>query len=160
MASRLPRLLGVLDAHHPGGGLREALERCLLDHTCRNAGFELGLGDLRQALEEDQYAPMAEQLRKTQDQLAELITLDPDRLEAQLYHAASEAVLGLSAPHAPTRVHTVASALRDTLHFYRDYRTPHPHPHPGLGTTTPERRDRLVGTHCGARRGCRTSRPR
>ncbi|MFF5188824.1 hypothetical protein ACFY30_34500 [Streptomyces sp. NPDC000345] len=34
MATRLPRLLGVLDAHHPSAGLRDALERCLmLDHT-------------------------------------------------------------------------------------------------------------------------------
>ncbi|MET7543855.1 hypothetical protein [Streptomyces sp. NPDC005507] len=123
MATRLPRLLGVLDAHHPSAGLRDALERCLmLDHTCRDAAFELALGDLRQALEQDQYAPMAEQLRKTQDRLAELITLDPDRLDAQLYHAAIEAVLGLSAPDAPTRVHTAASTLRDTLHRYRDYR--------------------------------------
>ncbi|MGW1761943.1 hypothetical protein [Streptomyces mirabilis] len=123
MATRLPRLLGVLDAHHPGAGLREALERCLmLDHTCRDAAFELALGDLRQALEQDQYTPMAEQLRKTQDRLAELITLDPDRLDAQLYHAALEAVLGLSAPDAPTRVRTAASTLRDTLHRYRDYR--------------------------------------
>ncbi|MFG3391623.1 hypothetical protein EF914_38090 [Streptomyces sp. WAC05458] len=124
MATRLPRLLGVLDAHHPGAGLREALERCLmLDHTCRDAAFELALGDLRQALEQDQYAPMAEQLRRTQDRLAELITLDPDRLDAQLYHAAIEAVLGLSAPDAPARVHTAASTLRDALHRYRDYRT-------------------------------------
>ncbi|MDW8478297.1 hypothetical protein R3L02_41860 [Streptomyces scabiei] len=123
MATRLPRLLGVLDAHHPGAGLREALERCLmLDHTCRDAAFELALGDLRQALEQDQYTPMAEQLRKTQDRLAELITLDPDRLDAQLYHAAIEAVLGLSAPDAPARVHSAASTLRDTLHLYRDYR--------------------------------------
>ncbi|MDX2762589.1 hypothetical protein [Streptomyces europaeiscabiei] len=123
MATRLPRLLGVLDAHHPGAGLREALERCLmLDHTCRDAAFELALGDLRQALEQDQYAPMAEQLRKTQDRLAELIALDPDRLDAQLYHAAIEAVLGLSAPDAPARVHTAASTLRDTLALYRDYR--------------------------------------
>ncbi|MCQ8836437.1 hypothetical protein [Streptomyces malaysiensis] len=123
MATRLPRLLGVLDAHHPSAGLRDALERCLmLDHTCRDAAFELALGDLRQALEQDQYAPMAEQLRKTQDRLAELITLDPDRLDAQLYHAAIEAVLGLSAPDAPTRVHTAASTVRDALHRYRDYR--------------------------------------
>ncbi|MET8418134.1 hypothetical protein ABZV41_21130 [Streptomyces sp. NPDC005098] len=123
MATRLPRLLGVLDAHHPGAGLREALERCLmLDHTCRDAAFELALGDLRQALQQDQYTPMAAQLRKTQDRLAELITLDPDRLDAQLYHAAIEAVLGLSAPDAPARVHTAASTLRDTLHLYRDYR--------------------------------------
>lgn len=123
MATRLPRLLGVLDAHHPSAGLRDALERCLmLDHTCRDAAFELALGDLRQALEQDQYEPMAEQLRKTQDRLAELITLDPDRLDAQLYHAAIEAVLGLSAPDAPTRVHTAASTLRDALHRYRDYR--------------------------------------
>ncbi|MFE0448630.1 hypothetical protein [Streptomyces fungicidicus] len=123
MATRLPRLLGVLDAHHPGAGLREALERCLmLDHTCRDATFELALGDLRQALEEDQYTPMAEQLRKTQDRLAELITLDPDRLDAQIYHAALEAVLGLSAPDAPARVRAAASTLRDTLHRYRDYR--------------------------------------
>ncbi|MFG3085592.1 hypothetical protein [Streptomyces parvulus] len=123
MATRLPRLLGVLDAHHPGAGLREALERCLmLDHTCRDAAFELALGDLRQALEQDQYAPMAEQLRKSQERLAELITLDPDRLDAQLYHAAIEAVLGLSAPDAPARVHSAASTLRDTLHLYRDYR--------------------------------------
>ncbi|MCC9707392.1 hypothetical protein E4N62_20165 [Streptomyces sp. MNU76] len=123
MATRLPRLLGVLDAHHPGAGLREALERCLmLDHTCRDAAFELALGDLRQALEQDQYTPMAEQLRKTQDRLAELIALDPDRLDAQLYHAAIEAVLGLSAPDAPARVHSAASTLRDTLHLYRDYR--------------------------------------
>lgn len=122
MATRLPRLLGVLDAHHPGAGLREALERCLmLDHTCRDAAFELALGDLRQALEQDEYAPMAEQLRKTQDRLAELITLDPDRLDAQLYHAAIEAVLGLSAPDAPTRVHNAASTLRDALHRYRDF---------------------------------------
>lgn len=129
MATRLPRLLGVLDAHHPGAGLREALERCLmLDHTCRDATFELALGDLRQALEQDQYAPMAEQLRKTQNRLAELINLDPDRLDAQLYHAAIEAVLGLSAPDAPAGVHSAASALRDTLHLYRDYRT---------GTRTP-----------------------
>lgn len=123
MAARLPRLLGVLDAHHPGAGLREALERCLmLDHTCRDAAFELALGDLRQALEQDQYTPMAAQLRKTQDRLAELITLDPDRLDAQLYHAAIEAVLGMSAPDAPARVHTAASTLRDALHLYRDYR--------------------------------------
>ncbi|MCX4581201.1 hypothetical protein OHB41_50545 [Streptomyces sp. NBC_01571] len=123
MATRLPRLLGVLDAHHPGAGLRDALERCLmLDHTCRDATFELALGDLRQALEQDQYDPMAEQLRKTQDRLAELITLDPDRLDAQLYHCAIEAVLGLSAPDAPTRVHAAAATLRETLHRYRDYR--------------------------------------
>ncbi|MEV6319145.1 hypothetical protein [Streptomyces sp. NPDC051776] len=123
MATRLPRLLGVLDAHHPGAGLREALERCLmLDRTCRDAAFELALGDLRQALEQDQHAPMAEQLHKTQDRLTELITLAPDRLDAQLYHAAIEAVLGLSAPDAPARVHTAASTLRDTLHLYRDYR--------------------------------------
>ncbi|MFE4775993.1 hypothetical protein [Streptomyces sp. NPDC056713] len=123
VATRLPRLLGVLDAHHPGAGLREALERCLmLDHTCRDAAFELALGDLRQALEQDQYAPMAEQLRKTQDRLAELITIDPDRLDAQLYHSAIEAVLGLSAPDAPTRVHAAATTLRDALHRYRDYR--------------------------------------
>ncbi|MFF6888864.1 hypothetical protein ACFY9F_37515 [Streptomyces sp. NPDC012421] len=123
MATRLPRLLGVLDAHHPGAGLREALERCLmLDHTCRDAAFELALGDLRDALEQDGFASMAEQLRKTQNRLTELITLDPDRLDAQLYHAAIEAVLGLSAPDAPTRVHTAASTLRDTLHLYRDYR--------------------------------------
>lgn len=123
MATRLPRLLGVLDAHHPGAGLRDALERCLmLDHTCRDAAFELALGDLRQALEQDQYAPMAEQLRRTQVRLAELITIDPDRLDAQLYHSAIEAVLGLSAPDAPTRVHAAASTLRDALHRYRDYR--------------------------------------
>ncbi|MBM9506783.1 hypothetical protein [Actinacidiphila acididurans] len=123
MATRLPRLLGVLDAHHPGAGLREALERCLmLDHTCRDAAFELALGDLRQALEQDQYTPMAAQLRKTQDRLAELITIDPDRLDAQLYHAAIEAVLGMSAPDAPSRVHTAAVTLRDALHLYRDYR--------------------------------------
>ncbi|MBZ6211579.1 hypothetical protein KVH31_34355 [Streptomyces olivaceus] len=123
MATRLPRLLGVLDAHHPGAGLREALERCLmLDHTCRDAAFELALGDLRQALEQDQYAPMTEQLRNTQDRLAELITLDPHRLDAQLYHAAIQAVLGLSAPDAPARVRTAASTLRDVLHRYRSYR--------------------------------------
>lgn len=123
MATRLPRLLGVLDAHHPGAGLREALERCLmLDHTCRDAAFELALGDLRQALEQDQYAPMTEQLRKTQDRLSELITLDPDRLDAQLYHAAIEAVLGLSAPDARTRVQAAASTLRDALHNYRAWR--------------------------------------
>ncbi|MGW6523577.1 hypothetical protein [Streptomyces sp. NPDC054962] len=94
----------------------------MFDHTCRDATFELALGDLRQALEQDQYAPMAEQLRKTQDRLAELITIDPDRLDAQLYHSAIEAVLGLSAPDAPTRVRTAASTLRDTPHRYRDYR--------------------------------------
>ncbi|MCX5314797.1 hypothetical protein [Streptomyces sp. NBC_00154] len=123
MASRLPRLLGVLDAHHPGAGLSDALERCLmLDHTCRDAAFELALGDLRQALEQDEYVPMAEQLRKTQDRLTELITLDPDRLDAQLYHAAIEAVLGLSAPDAPARVHAAASTLREALHRYRAWR--------------------------------------
>ncbi|WP_156366077.1 hypothetical protein [Nocardiopsis sp. NRRL B-16309] len=123
MAIRLPRLLGVLDAHHPGAGLRGALERCLmLDHTCRDAAFELALGDLRQALEQNQYAPMVEQLRKTQNRLAELITLDPDRLDAHLYHTAIEAVLGLSAPDAPTRVRTAASALREVLHRYRSWR--------------------------------------
>jgi len=123
MAARLPRLLGVLEAHHPGAGLREALERCLmLDHTCRDAAFELALGDLRRALEQNEYAPMTEQLRTAQDRLAELISLDPDRLDAQLYHAAIDAVLGLSAPDASTRVPIAASALRDALHRYRDYR--------------------------------------
>ncbi|EHY91098.1 hypothetical protein [Saccharomonospora azurea] len=121
--TRLPRLLGVLDAHHPGAGLREALERCLmLDYTCRDAAFELALGDLRQALEQDQYAPMVEQLRRTQRRLAELIALDPERLDAQLYHAAINAVLGLSAPDAPTRVPAAAATLRDVLQRYRSWR--------------------------------------
>ncbi|MET8700728.1 hypothetical protein ABZW10_17915 [Kitasatospora sp. NPDC004723] len=122
-AARLPRLLGVLEGQHPGAGLREALERCLmLDHTCRDAAFELALADLREALQQDQYATMAAQLAATQQRLAEVIATDPDRLDAQLYHSAIDAVLGLSAPDAPTRVPAAAATLRSTLQRYRSWR--------------------------------------
>ncbi|MET3986252.1 hypothetical protein [Streptomyces sp. PvR034] len=121
-AARLPRLLGVLDAHHPTAGLRDALERCLaLDHTCRDAAFELALTDLRQALELDGYSTMAADLVQVRRRLAELIALDPDRLDAQLYHAAVDAVLGLSAPDASARVPAAASALRTAFQRYRSW---------------------------------------
>ncbi|MFE2536854.1 hypothetical protein [Streptomyces sp. NPDC059371] len=86
----------------------------MLDHTCRDATFELALGDLRQALEQDQYTPMAEQLRKTQDRLAELITLDPDRLDAQLTTPPStpfSACPPLTLPHASAQPHPSCAGL-------------------------------------------------
>ncbi|MEU6945531.1 hypothetical protein ABZ957_09880 [Streptomyces sp. NPDC046316] len=76
-AVRLPRLLGILDAHHPTAGLRDALERCLaLDHTCRDAAFELALADLRQAIEHAGASTMAADLVQVRRRLAELLALD------------------------------------------------------------------------------------
>ncbi|MFJ6106017.1 hypothetical protein ACIQHY_34140 [Streptomyces sp. NPDC092359] len=122
-AARLPRLLGVLDAHHPGAGLREALERCLTpEHTFRDAAFELALGDVRTALEQDGYQAMAEQLAVCRRRLAELTAVDPDRLDAQIYSAGIDGLLGLSAPDAPTRVAAAAQALQDRLQHYRAWR--------------------------------------
>lgn len=122
-AVRLPRLLGVLDAHHPGAGLREALERCLTpEHTFRDAAFELALGDVRTALEQDSYQAMVEQLSVCRQRLAELTAIDPDRLDAQIYLAGIDGLLGLSAPDAPARVAAAAKALYDRLHHYRAWR--------------------------------------
>ncbi|MFD6757832.1 hypothetical protein [Streptomyces roseolus] len=122
-AARLPRLLGVLDAHHPGAGLREALERCLIpEHTFRDAAFELALGDIRTALEQDGYQAMAEQLAVCRRRLAELTAVDPDRLDAQVYSAGIDGLLGLSAPDAPARVAAAAQALQDRLQHYRAWR--------------------------------------
>jgi hypothetical protein len=116
-------LIGVLAAHHPTAGLREVLERCLgLEHTFRDAAFELALTDLRDALEQDHYDAMAAQLRQTQDRLSELLGNDPDRVDAQLYHAAIESVLGLSAPDAPARVPDAATNVRAALQRYRSWR--------------------------------------
>ncbi|MFB6977418.1 hypothetical protein [Streptomyces scopuliridis] len=122
-ASRLPRLLGVLDAHHPGAGLREALKRCLIpEHTFRDAAFELALSDVRTALEQDNYHAMVEQLTVCKQRLAELTAVAPDRLDAQIYLAGIDGLLGLSAPDAPTRVAEAAQALHDRLQHYRAWR--------------------------------------
>ncbi|MFE2163584.1 hypothetical protein ACFXB3_00650 [Streptomyces sp. NPDC059447] len=122
-AARLPRLLGVLDAHHPGAGLREALERCLTpEHTFRDAAFELALGDVRTALEQDGYQAMVEQLSVCRRRLAELTAVDPDRLDAQIYSAGIDGLLGLSAPDAPARVAAAAQTLQDRLQHYRAWR--------------------------------------
>ncbi|MEV7297070.1 hypothetical protein AB0N79_36455 [Streptomyces microflavus] len=122
LAVRLPRLIGVLAAHHPTAGLRKALERCLgPEHMFRDAAFELALADLRDALEQDHYDAMAAQLRQTQDRLTELLSNSPERVDAQLYHAAIESVLGLSAPDAPTRVPGAAADVRAALQHYRSW---------------------------------------
>lgn len=122
-AARLPRLLGVLDAHHPTAGLRDVLQHCLvLDRTCRDAAFELALGDLRQALGRDSYDSMASDLRVACHRFAELLVMDPDRLDARLYHCAIDALLGLAAPDAPVRVPAAATALHETLSRYRAWR--------------------------------------
>ncbi|WP_322872181.1 hypothetical protein [Streptomyces goshikiensis] len=122
LAVRLPRLIGVLAAHHPTAGLRKALERCLgPEHMFRDAAFELALTDLRDALEQDHYDAMAAQLRQTQDRLTELLSNSPGRVDAQLYHAAIESVLGLSAPDAPTRVPSAAADVRAALQNYRSW---------------------------------------
>ncbi|GAA2582089.1 hypothetical protein [Streptomyces tubercidicus] len=122
-AARLPRLLGVLDAHHPGAGLREALERCLIpEHTFRDAAFELALGDVRTALEQDNYQAMVEQLSISRRRLDELAAVDPDRLDAQIYLAGIDGLLGLSAPDAPVRVAAAAQALHDRVQNYRAWR--------------------------------------
>ncbi|MFF7249859.1 hypothetical protein ACFZBU_38850 [Embleya sp. NPDC008237] len=123
LATRLPRLLGVLHAHHPDAGLDQALTRFLaLDHTHLDAAFELALDDLRTALETDDYTTMAEQLRRTRDHFAAITATDPDRVDAHLYRAALDAVLGLSAPDARTRVPLAAAELRTALHRYTSWR--------------------------------------
>ncbi|KPM50616.1 hypothetical protein ACG83_39450 [Frankia sp. R43] len=122
-AARLPRLLGVLDAHHPNAGLRDVLQYCLgLDHTCRDAAFELALGDLRQALGRDSYDSMASDLRVVCHRFAEVLVLDPDRLDARLYHCAIDALLSLGSPDASIRVPAAATTLHETLSRYRVWR--------------------------------------
>ncbi|MEV6769674.1 hypothetical protein AB0N05_13705 [Nocardia sp. NPDC051030] len=122
-AVRLPRLLGVLDAHHPDAGLRQALERCLTrDHTFRDAAFELALSDVRSALRLEGYPAMVERLTAVRQRLRELTTVDADRLDARIYLAGIEGLLGLSAPDAPSRVAAAASTLHENLHRYRAWR--------------------------------------
>ncbi|MFE7329422.1 hypothetical protein ACFU8W_31465 [Streptomyces sp. NPDC057565] len=123
-ASRLPRLLGVLDAHHPAAGMREALERCLApDHTFRDAAFELALGDVRTALQQDSYRQMADQLKDSRQRFAQLSAADPDRLDARIYMAGIDGLLGLSAPNAPERVTEAAARLQEALERYRAWRS-------------------------------------
>jgi hypothetical protein len=127
-ASRLPRLLGVLEAHHPTAGLRNALERCLTpEHTFRDAAFELAVADVRSALEQDSYEAIADGLRGTRNRFAELAAFDPGRLDAQIYRAGIDGLLGLSAPDAAERVAAAADTLRDNLQRYRAWS--------GLGTS-------------------------
>lgn len=122
-AARLPQLLGVLDAHHPGAGLREALQRCLAqEHTFRDAAFELALSAVRAALEQDDYQTMVDGLTVVRQRLLELTQVDPDRLDARIYLAGVEGLLGLSAPDAPTRVATAAKTLHETLQRYCAWR--------------------------------------
>ncbi|MEU3431717.1 hypothetical protein [Streptomyces gardneri] len=123
LAVRLPRLIGVLAAHHPTIGLRGLLERCLgPEHMFRDAAFELALIDLRDALEQNDYDAMAAQLRQTQARLTELLGNDPDRVDARLYHAAIESILGFSAPDAVTRVPQAVANVRAELRRYRSWR--------------------------------------
>lgn len=122
-AARLPRLLGVLDAHHPTAGLRNALARCLTpEHTFRDAAFELAVADVRGALEQDSYEAIAERLERTRNRFTELTAIDPGRLDAQIYRAGIDGLLGLSAPDAAERVTAAAATLRANLHEYRDWR--------------------------------------
>ncbi len=119
-ASRLPRLLGVLEAHHPTAGLRDALERCLTpEHTSRDAAFELALADVRGALEQDSYQAIADGLAGTRDRFAELAAIDPARIDAQIYRAGIDGLLGLTSPDAAERVATAAACLQENLHRYR-----------------------------------------
>ncbi|MBF6302096.1 hypothetical protein IU459_31810 [Nocardia amamiensis] len=100
-AVRIPRLLGVLDAHLPGVGMRQALERCLpYGHTFRDAAFELALSDLRSALEQHDYQAIAARMSDVRSQLLVLTETDSGRLDATIYLAAIEGLLGLSAPDA------------------------------------------------------------
>lgn len=128
-AARLPRLLGVLDAHHPAAGLYEALERCLpFDHLFRDAAFELALADIRTALQQRDYATMADRLRNCRQRFTDLTAVDPDRIDAQIYRAGIDGLLGLSAPDGPQRVAAAADTLRKNLQRYRSWR---------MRTTTP-----------------------
>jgi len=122
-AARLPRLLGLLEAHHPGTGLRDALERLLpLDHTCRDAAFELALTDLQDALQAPDAATMTAGLVRVRRRLAELLAQTTERLDAQIYHDAIDAVLALAGPDAATRIPTLAQTLHTTLQKYRAWR--------------------------------------
>lgn len=122
-AVRLPRLLGVLDAHHPDAGLRQALERCLAqDHTFRDAAFELALSDIRTTLELEGYQAMVDGLSDVGQRLRELTAVDADRLDAAIYLAGIEGLLGLSAPDAPSRVASAAATLHENLQRYCAWR--------------------------------------
>ncbi|BFU47805.1 hypothetical protein [Krasilnikovia sp. MM14-A1004] len=122
-AARLPRLLGLLEAHHPGTGLREALERLLpLDHTCRDAAFELALTDLQDALQASNATTMTAGLVCVRRRLAELLAQTSERLDARIYHDAIDAVLTLAGPEATTRIPALAASLHTTLQKYRAWR--------------------------------------
>jgi hypothetical protein len=122
-AVRLPRMLGILEAHYPGTGPGEALERLLaLDHTHRDAAFEIALAELRSALEAPDYTTMIKELGDVRRHLAELIAVSPERLDAQIYHGAIDAALAIGGPNADLRVPAIASALHETLQHYRAWR--------------------------------------
>ncbi|GIH99171.1 hypothetical protein [Planobispora takensis] len=122
-AVRLPRMVGILDAHHRGAGLREALERFLaLECTCRDAAFELALAHLRDALEARDHSSMIDHLVEVRRRLAELITHAAERLDARIYHAAVDAALTFSGPDAARRVPAAAAALHSALQHYRAWR--------------------------------------
>ncbi|WP_433281828.1 hypothetical protein [Micromonospora sp. CA-244673] len=122
-AARLPRLLGLLEAHHPGTGLREALERLLpLEHTCSDAAFELALTDLQDALQASDAETMRVRLIRVRRRLSELLAQTSERLDARIYHDAIDAVLTLAAPDATTRIPALAAMLHTTLQKYRAWR--------------------------------------
>lgn len=123
------RLLGIMDAHHPAAGLREALERCLpFDRLFRDAAFELALADIRTALQQRTTPRWPTGSATAGSALPTSPAVDPDRIDARIYRAGIDGQLGLSAPDGPQRVAAAADTLRENLQRYRSWR---------MRTTTP-----------------------
>ncbi|WFF08045.1 hypothetical protein O7622_05580 [Micromonospora sp. WMMD1076] len=119
MATRLPRIVGLVHEHFHDDDLLMLLQRLAdIPEAEADAGFELALADLRRALDADNQDELIPALARARSGFAAVEACDEARHDAQAYAAAIDAIMAFGWSD-PTPLHDAVTRLEAAVHQHR-----------------------------------------